>query len=128
MALSVTRRLTEFASRGVALLRIDADCQKLIEETRYGGTRFSLNFPHRIAAKARSESLALIAVQGESQCLRVGLIRSVQPTSTFDSRVVVDLVHSIAPGSLGALLSTVTEASLRTGVRNLENGEESLQS
>jgi hypothetical protein len=89
-------------------------------------SRFSLTFPHATAKTAGPQALALIVVQGLYQGLRVGLVRSIQATATFDSRVAFDLVRPIAPNSLSALLNTVTEASLRVGVRRLAQSDETL--
>jgi len=84
--------LKTLAKQGLSLLRWTMDEWKAVEETRLGGARFSLVFPHEIARSARPRSLVLIAINAEGEtALKVGLVRSIQATATFDSRVVFDL-------------------------------------
>ena len=67
-----------------------------------------MTFPHDIAHAGKRDSLALIAIVGAEPGLRVGVIRSVQATSTFDSRVVFDLVRpgiGLYGGSYGGFIT-----------------------
>jgi hypothetical protein len=52
----------------------------------------------------------------------VSLVRSVQASATFDSRVVFDLVRSVKPYSLPRVLGTIREPSLQAGTRKLAEG------
>ncbi len=67
------KRLKVISKRGLGLLRLDTNKWKAVEETRLGGTRFSLTFPHKTARRARPRSLALIVVKDELPSLRAGL-------------------------------------------------------
>jgi hypothetical protein len=115
------------AKQGLSLLRFGAYEWGKLEETRHGGTRFSLNFPHNIARSARPNSIVLIGLEGKGAHLSIGLVRTIQAISTFESRVMFDLVHPIKPRFLTALLRKVTDASLRTGVAKLASSEEDFQ-
>jgi hypothetical protein len=108
------QELKELKHRGLALLRFSEAEWENIEETRHRGTRFSLTFPHEVARSGRKQSLALIATGGEVPGLRLGWIRSVQTTTTFDSRVVFDLVRPIRPSSLAELLKPLEKTTLRS--------------
>ena len=112
-------QLNALARRGVTLLPVRTEQWRLIRETRFGGTRFSLTFPHDVAKEARSKSLVLIAVSGEETSLHVAFVTSVQATATFDSRVAFDECRTIQPGSIIELLNSIQEPELQNGVRNL---------
>lgn len=123
-----SENLQTLAKQGLSLLRWTIDEWKAVEETRLGGARFSLVFPHEIARSARPRSLVLIAVNDDGEtALKVGLVRSIQATATFDSRVVFDLVRPITPGSLEQLLAMVTEKSLQNGVTKIKNSSDTFQ-
>ncbi|WP_370322575.1 hypothetical protein [Oricola sp.] len=107
------KELRELSRRGLALLRLSADEWEIIEDTRLRGTRVSLTFPHEVARSGRRQSLVLIAIEGDSQTLRLGWVRSVQAIATFDSRVVFDLVRPIQPSSLAELLAPLERTTLR---------------
>jgi hypothetical protein len=109
-----TKELKELSRRGLALLRFSEDEWVNIEQTRYRGIRFSLTFPHDIARSGRRQSLVLIAIDGEKPALRLGCVRSVQTTTTFDSRVVFDLIRPIRPSSLAKLLAPLEKTTLRS--------------
>jgi len=64
----------------------------------------------------------------EPPSLKVGVIRSVQPISTLDSRVVFDLIQPIKPDSLDALLSRVSRPALRSAANMLGGSEARYQS
>jgi hypothetical protein len=107
------------AKKGITRLRLSDDAWHELEGTRRQGVRFSLNFIHKSARNARRGGLVLIDVQGEDSSLKLGLIRSIQATSTLESRVVFDLVRSIEPESLDILLDEVKSPTLKTAVRSL---------
>jgi hypothetical protein len=120
------KSLKALSKRGLSLLRLsDYEWEKL-EETRQGGTRFSLTFPHEVARSARPYSVVLIEV-GDGGHLSLGLVRTIQAISTLASRVLCDLVHPIRPRSLKLLLKKVTDTSLRTGVDKLARSDEDFQ-
>lgn len=106
--------MKELTRRGLALLRFSEAEWANIERTRHRGTRFSLTFPHEVARSGRKQSLALILAEGDEPRLRLGWIRSVQTTTTFDSRVVFDLVRPIRPSSLAELLKPLEKTTLRS--------------
>jgi hypothetical protein len=112
----------ELAKKSLSLLRVSPEEWVAIAETRRAGARFSLNFPHAVARAAQRGGLVLIATSHPEPTLRLGLIRSIQATSTFDSRIVFDLVRPISPNGLGALLSSVTEPTLRASRNRLAAG------
>lgn len=116
--------IKELARRGLSLLRLDAEQWQAIADTRRGGRRFSLTFPHEQARVARPMSFCLIAAEEKLPRLRVGLVRSIAASATFDSRVVFDLVQPVDPSSLEALLGTIEARSLLAGVRKLREGME----
>jgi hypothetical protein len=121
------QQLNALARRGVTLLRIRTAQWRLIRETRLGGTRFSLTFPHDVAKEARSKSLILIAVSVDETSLHVAFVTSVQATATFDSRVAFDECRTIQPGSIIELLSSIQEPELQKGVRNLASSDTTLR-
>jgi len=110
------------SQKPVSLLRASPDEWSAIAETRRQGARFSLNFPHDVARAGQRGGLVLIATVGPDPALRLGLIASIAATSTFDSRVVFDLVSLAAPGSLARLLQGVTAPGLRTPRDRLASG------
>ncbi len=112
------------ARRGMSLLRLSQDEWENLEESRTRGSRFSMTFPHAIASSSTRESLVLISVEGDFPTLRVGLIRSRQAVSTFDTRVVFDLVRQIKPDSLAALLEPLKTTTLRSAAIGLEFDEQ----
>ena len=129
------------ARRGVTILRFDRREWRTILETRHGGSRFSITFKHLEARSVPSKSLVLIATDSddlfsepdfdedvgwgplgpyaEERGLWLGLVHSIQAVSTLDSRVSVDLVEAVHPGSLDALLERVTSPGLRRGALSL---------
>jgi len=110
------------SQKPVSLLRISPDEWSAIADTRRQGARFSLNFPHGTARAGQRGGLVLIATTDPDPALRLGLIASIAATSTFDSRVVFDLVSLAAPGSLARLLQAVTAPGLRTPRNRLASG------
>ncbi len=106
--------MKELTRRGLALLRFSEAAWENIEQTRHRGTRFSLTFSHEVARSGRKQSLALILTEGDEPRLRLGWIRSVQTITTFDSRVVFDLVRPILPSSLAELLKPLEKTKLRS--------------
>lgn len=110
------------SQKPVSLLRVSPDEWSAIAETRRQGARFSLNFPHGTARGGQRSGLVLIATTDPAPALRLGLIASIAATSTFDSRVVFDLVSLVAPGSLARLLQGVTAPNLRTPRDRLGSG------
>jgi hypothetical protein len=120
-------QLNALGRRGVTLLRVSTQQWRSIRETRLGGTRFSLTFPHEVAREARSKSFVLIAVSGDDAGLYVAFVTSVQATATFDSRVAFDACQAIQPSSFNELLSSIREPALQKGVRNLARSDAPLQ-
>jgi hypothetical protein len=102
------------AKKPLSLLRVSPDEWSAIADTRHQGARFSLHFPHETARAGQRGGLVLIATTGSDPTLRLGLITSIAATSTFDSRVVFDLVSSAAPGALARVLQNINTPSLRT--------------
>ena len=109
--------LKNLSQKPVSLLRISPDEWSAIAETRRQGARFSLHFPHDVARSGQRGGLVLIATVGPDPALRLGLIASIAATSTFDSRVVFDLVSLAAPGSLARLLQGVTAPGCKHPVK-----------
>jgi hypothetical protein len=120
-------QLNALARRGVTLLRVSTQHWRLIRETKLGGNRFSLTFPHEVARKARSKSFVLIAVSGDEAGLYVAFVTSVQATATFDSRVAFDACQAIQPDTVDELLNSIREPALQKGVRNLSHSDAPLQ-
>lgn len=112
-------QLNTLAKRGVTLLRLNSRQWQSISETRQGGTRFSLTFPHEVAREAHSKSFVLIAVSGDVPSSHVAFVTSVQATATFDTRVAFDGCQPIQPSSINELLNAIQEPALRNGARNL---------
>ena len=106
--------------RGLALLRLTEEDWEALEGSRQRGTRFSLVFPHDAAHSGKPQCLVLIATAGEFEMLRIGIVRSIQATATFDSRVVFDLVQPITPSSLDELLEMAMEPRLRQSIAKLD--------
>lgn len=120
-------QLNALARGRVTLLRLPTTQWRSIRDTRFGGTRFSLTFPHDVANEAHSKSLVLISVSGDETSLQIGFATSVQATATFNSRVVFDECRTVQPGSLDELLSSIREPGLQRGIRNLTNSDTPLQ-
>jgi hypothetical protein len=99
--------IEDLAKKPISLLRVSPDEWSAIADTRHQGVRFSLHFPHETARAGQRGGLVLIATTGPDPALRLGLITSIAATSTFDSRVVFDLVGSVAPGALAHLLQNI---------------------
>lgn len=94
--------------------------------SRRQGARFSLNFPHGDARHGDRDGLVLIVTPGTGT-LRLGVITSIGPTATLDSRVVFDLVSRVVPASFEALLSSVAAPTLRASSRRLSEGRATLE-
>ena len=89
--------------------------------SRKPGTKervFSLTYPHEIARTTSKNSIIVIETKGEYPALRLGFVRSVLPISTFDSRVVFDLVQFIQPSSLEKLLDSSQGTVLRASIED----------
>ena len=106
--------IEDLAKKPLSLLRVSPDEWSAIADTRHQGVRFSLHFPHETARAGQRGGLVLIATTGSDPALRLGLITSIAATSTFDSRVVFELVGSAAPGALQRLLQNINTPGLRT--------------
>jgi hypothetical protein len=106
--------IEDLAKKPISLLRVSPDEWSAIADTRHQGVRFSLHFPHETARAGQRGGLVLIATTGSDPVLRLGLITSIAATSTFDSRVVFDLVSPAAPAALARLLQSINAPSLRT--------------
>lgn len=119
--------IKDLAGRAVTLLRVSPEQWRAIADTRRQGARFSLNFPHEEARAGQRGGLVLIAAPEPEPLLRIGMIGSIGATSTFDSRVVFDLVSPIGPGSLERLLDGVTAPGLRTPRDRLATGGPGLE-
>ena len=102
--------LKELKRKGLALLRLTSDEMSALAETRRRGERFSLNFPHQVARQGQRGGLVLVAMP---DLLRIGVIGSIGATSTFDSRVVFDLLTPVVPETLASLLAGVERHGLR---------------
>ena len=120
-------QLSALARRGVTLLRVSTQQWRLIRETKWGGVRFSLTFPHEVARAARSKSLALIAVSGDDAGLHVAFVSSVQAIATFETRVAFDARQAIQPISVDELVKSIREPALQKGVRNLTRSDAPLE-
>lgn len=107
------RDVALLCSRGISLLTLDLDDWENIAETRWGGQKFSLTFPHEIARQGRRGGLVLIAVDSPLAPLRLGYIRSIQTISTFDSRVSFDHIQPISPPSVASLLDEFAGTTLQ---------------
>lgn len=104
------RDLKELKKKGLSVLRLTEDDWESISQTRRRGERFSLNFPHETARQGQRDSLVLVATP---DLLRMGVITSIGATSTFDSRLVFDLLTPVTPDSLDTLLAAVNRPGLR---------------
>jgi hypothetical protein len=111
--------LQDLSRRGLALLRLSAAEWAALAATRRQGGRFSLHFDHGSARQVRRGQLVLVAAPRPDPMLRLGLISSVSATSTFDTRVLFELVSPVAPGSLTSLLAAVTTPSLKSAKTKL---------
>lgn len=129
--------------RGLTILRLGIREWKALRETRQHGNRFSLIFGHELARAGSRNALVLLSIgkyawdinpdndwfddleelPDEPPGLKIGIVRSVQAVSTFDSRVVFDLIQPIKPDSLDAVLSRITRSALRSGVSGLQQSE-----
>lgn len=106
------RDIKELKTTSLALLRLTGGEWGAITQTRRRGERFSLNFPHKVAREGQSGGVVLVATpEGK---LRLGMVKSISATSTFDSRVVFDQLTPVAPETLDALLAEVDRPSLKT--------------
>jgi hypothetical protein len=117
--------------RGLTILRLGTREWKALRETRQQGNRFSLIFGHELARAGPRNALVLLSIgkypwdtnpdndwfedleelPDEPPGLKIGIVRSVQAVSTFDSRVVFDLIQPIKPDSLDAYLSRITRSA-----------------
>jgi hypothetical protein len=113
--------LGTLTARGISLLKLSSSEWSQLEEKRGAGIRFSLSFEHAVAHSGKPKTLTLIAVNGDITGLRLGMIRSIQATTSLDSRVVFDLVKPILPSSFDALLDRISVVSLRAGIKKLRN-------
>ena len=114
------------ANRGLALLRPSVDEWDEIQRSRLGKTRFSLTFPHKIARSRGSNSLVLIDPTEDQSFdrqskLSLGLIKSVHPVSTLDSRIVFDFIEPIQGLTLNEMLVNLRNTPLQTPAKNLLN-------
>lgn len=101
-------------NNGLSYLKLTQDEWEALRETRFEGRRFSLHFGHEEVENVRGDGLILISIPDKRKGLRVGLVNSVMATSTFDSRVLVDFVAPIKPGSLLELIRAVEVTTSRT--------------
>lgn len=112
------RDLLDLTAHGLSLLRLNDEAWQAIEGSRRHGERFSLNFPHAVARRARADGLVLVWPPA-SAGLRLGVVRSIGGTSTLDSRIVFDLLSPLTTSEFPALVATVTASALRNGAQNL---------
>lgn len=100
-------------NKPISVLRLGPEEWQAVLETRRGGARFSLTFPHDEARAGQRGGLVLIPTENDASALHIGLVSSVAPTATFDSRVVFDLVSPIAPDSMAQVLAGVSAPGLK---------------
>ena len=112
------RDLRDLTDRGVAVLRLRESAWEAIQTSRRHGSRFSLNFPHDQARHGERDGLVLVQLPQPS-AMRLGVITSISPTATLDSRVVFDLLSEVAPASFDTLVAGVDAPSLRASVNQL---------
>lgn len=112
------RDLRDLTNRSLAVLRLTPEAWEGITLSKRQGARFSLNFPHGDARHGERDGLILIVIPGTGT-IRLGVITSIGPTATLDSRVVFDLVSRVFPESFEALLGDITTPALRTSSRRL---------
>lgn len=109
----------------ISLLRLSAHEWSLLAESRHRGSRFSWIFAHETARGAKENSLVIISVDSENNKddiepgLKVGFVKSIQPVSTFDSRVSFDLVDDLIEASLQELFSRIPESNLKGSITRL---------
>ncbi len=115
--------LQELLQHGLTIVRLQTNEWEAIENTKHHGTQFSKAFPHAIARSGKRHSVAVIAKLGEEHELRIGRIRSVLPTSTFETRVLFDLIQPISPSSLDAVLAQITEPALRPSAARVSGSD-----
>lgn len=111
------REVHQLQSAGLILVRVDRETWEALEDTKRHGARFTLNFRHSVARKAKARTLALIEV-GMTH-LRIGIVRSRQAISSLDTRVAFDFVDEMEPGSLSRLLGDVETPALRQSILRL---------
>ena len=110
------KEINALVQHGITRLRFSADEWESLEKARHHGTRFSLTYPHKIARIMSRNSIVIIEIGGNQPALRLGLVRSVLVISTFDSRVVFDLIQSIQPSSLEKLPDLSQETLLKISI------------
>jgi hypothetical protein len=117
----------------ISLLRLTAIEWSLLAESRHRGSRFTWIFVHETARSAKKNSLVIISVDSGKDKdsydrdydrdiepgLKVGFLKSIQPVSTFDSRVSFDLVDDLSKSSLQELFSQIPEPNLKASITRL---------
>ena len=119
--------LANLAQRRLSFLRLSAVEWEYIKGSRHQGTRFTLNFPHEDAKAGRPNSLVIIEVLTDRPHLRLGIIRSKQPSSTLDSRVVFDFAQPIHPSTLSELIQPLQKSTLKRWANKLPSSQTPFQ-
>ncbi len=113
------RDLRHLTDCGVAVLRLREHAWEAIHTSRRHGSRFSLNFPHDQARHGERDGLVLVQPPDPAS-LRLGVITSISPTATLDSRVVFDLLSEV--GLFARVSPKLGEALVLRLAAELDNG------
>src|SRR5688572_1378249 len=103
----IAHAINALTSRAICVVWLDADDWAQLSSMKDAGTRFSLIFPHDVARQARSDSVAVFAVDSEPTIVLTGVVSSVQAVSSLTSRVLFELIAPVAPRSIEELMAKV---------------------
>ena len=114
------RLLADFVKRRGLLRMTLGDVNYFeLKAGKHEGRRFSGAYRHPYLDDAKRDGLALVEfADGE---LKIGRISSIQAVSTFDSRVVVDLLSPLAGSTTSHYLDRITKAQLKAPIEKLRS-------
>lgn len=114
------RLLADFVKRrGLLLMKLDDVDYLALKTGKDEGRRFSGAYRHHHLGNAKRDGLALVEFADDE--LKIGRISSIQAVSTFDSRIVVDLLSPLAGSTTGHYLDRITKAQLKAPMERLRS-------
>lgn len=96
------------------LIRFDGDFSKSLLNSRQGFEHLTIVKPHRVFQELKLPTLCLLEIQDRNgtRCY-LGTATQKTAVSTFDSRLTIKKLRSVAPSSLNEIEGTVTDMRMK---------------